>query len=53
MWLLHSNFYSTLIVPGPNQARKRNKGYTNWKEVKQSLFIDNMNLYIDYIKESA
>ena len=36
-----------------NQARKRNEKHSNWKkEVKPSLFVDNMILYIENPKDS-
>ena len=36
-----------------NQSRKRNKRNPNWKEVKLSLFADDMILYIENPKDST
>ena len=35
-----------------NQIRKRNKKHLNWKEVKLSLFADDMTLYIKSAKKA-
>ena len=39
--------HSILIPSHSNQRRKRNKGNPNWKEVKLSLFADDMTVYIE------
>ena len=36
-----------------NQSRKRNKRNPDWKEVKLSLFADDMILYIENPKDST
>ena len=36
-----------------NQSRKRNKRNPDWKEVKLSLFVDDMILYIENPKDTT
>ena len=44
----------TVQSPSHKQSVKRNKRYPNWKkEVKLSLYVDDMILYVENLEDSA